>query len=327
MVRGVPAFSRSLSQENLGILWSLAAADEPNWFKDALADTEVFFAVRNERVDAYSGGALIYKIEFRGGAAIPQTHVKYLIREPQSGQAYVAMRDGTFDYGPHARMQSDYRVGSTLDEIKKASSYYAPPRSESNGVHRAILGDPLVLDLELSLVQPKARIESAGEPPLLADENGKRSSTRQDRIDIVRLEPNDVGYHLVFWEAKHYRNSDLFNGRVLEQIKRYRGQIESCEDVLIEQYRNVCGFQAEIQRMRLNLDLPVDRISIQTMEALANHEIPLAVDIQPRLFAFGFDGVQKENRWKKRMAELQAALGAKHRVRAIGEPKGGELGR
>ncbi|TPI59855.1 hypothetical protein FJ420_21340 [Mesorhizobium sp. B3-1-3] len=129
-------FARKLSPENFEILKALASASasEPNWFRDALDDPEVFFALRNNRVDAYSRGALIYRIDFRAGKAVPHTHVKYLIREPRNERAYIAMRGGAFDYDPQARMQTDYRPGQTLKEIKGAS--YAKQSESYGGLSR-----------------------------------------------------------------------------------------------------------------------------------------------------------------------------------------------
>ncbi|TPI59854.1 hypothetical protein FJ420_21345 [Mesorhizobium sp. B3-1-3] len=135
-----------------------------------------------------------------------------------------------------------------------------------------------------------------------------------------------MGYNLVFWEAKLYGNSDLFTDRVLKQVKRYHGQIERHQKALVEQYRAVCAFQAEILKMRLDRRTPgIDSSDIEVMERLAKPESPLGVDVRPRILAFGYDGQQRE-RWKKREEELQAELGAKNRVRGIGKPYGGFLG-
>lgn len=322
MSSAASAFSRKLSPENLGILQFLAAAAEPNWLQEALADPEVFFALRNNRVDAYFGGALIYRVDFNAGDAVPQTHVKYLIREPRKGQEYVSMRGNGFDYDPLQRMQTEYRLGSSLKEIKSASSYYA--QVERNGVHRVIVGDPFVVDVELSIVQSKGMAEGDVLSPEPIEEE---MSKQHDRIDIVRLEPFSGGHNLVFWEAKHYSNAELFGDGVLKQVERYRRQIERHEHALVDQYRTVCGFQAQILRMRQTVTgNEVDSDVIEMLEGIGNLRTTLAVDLQPRIFAFGFDKEQKEYRWKSRMKVLQNELGADYRVRAIGVPKGGSLG-
>lgn len=309
------AFTRTLSAANWEVLEALASAKEGNWFKDALADPQVFFALRDERVDAYALGARIYSIGFRNGQATPQIHFKYLIREPKKGKEYVALNGALFD-SQEERIRSIYEPGKTLKEIKKATVYYVGVEAE--GVSKAITKGANVIDIELSITQQG--LPADGTEPAPVSERAKR---RHDRIDIVQLQPTESGHSVVFWEAKHYSNSDLFNGKISHQLERYRKQILNNEENLLVASREICAFQARIGWLRRKVDGNLYASeSIEMLERLSYPDSNLSIDLEPRIFAFGFDDDQKKGRWAKAAEKLMNEIG-RHRVRAVGNPSDG----
>lgn len=299
-------FKRFIKPQNMEILHRLATADDDNWFKDALQDRDVFFALRDNRVDAYAKGALVHRIEFKNGKAIPHTHVKYLIKEPQKSRSYISLENEEFRYTPDESMQTKYVPGETLKSIKAAAFYYSPPSSESHGVSSIIAKNPDVIDIEFSLKQTN---DNTVEPPILSD-NGPKS--KHDRIDIVHLEKSKEIYQLVFWEAKLYANTDLFNNNIIDQINRYSIQIKRHKQKIIDAYRAVCRFQSDINTMRYT------ECTNYALQGIADGSIELDLDPEPRLAIFTYDGRQKE-RLKVRVETLSNVLG-KNRIQMHGDP-------
>ncbi|EMG51250.1 hypothetical protein WYI_23365 [Ochrobactrum sp. CDB2] len=305
------AFKRYIRPDNMEILQRLAVADGANWFKDALQDKDVFFALRDNRVDAYAKGALVHRIEFKNGKAIPLTHVKYLIKEPQKSREYVSLEDDAFRYAPNESMQTKYDPGQTLKYIKTAALNYSPTSSESYGVSSIIANNPSVIDIEFSL---KQSIDKTVTPPVLSEaeqsETGQKS--KHDRIDVVQLEKSKHFYQLVFWEAKLYANTDLFNNKIIDQIDRYSAQIKQHKQKIIDGYRVVCQFQHDINSMR-SQDSCND-----ALQAIANGSVELKVDPKPRLAIFTYDAKQKE-RLKERVKTLSEQFG-ENRIVMNGKP-------
>lgn len=312
-------FTRFINDEKIGLLETAVSGPDGAWLRDALKDRDLFFALRNDRIDVYHQGALIYRIDFSGDDIEAQTHVKYLMIDvPKS--PYINLRKSDFAYEPSAYMQGRYREGVSLQQIKKAATYYSG--MENFGVYRAIKDDPLVVDVEVALMRDNA--PPADSVPTTTEQ---RQGRMQDRIDIVRLEEAAGGYALVFWEAKHYSNAQLFNDEVFEQLDRYEDQILKREAELLAAFRNVCAFNLRLARLRTELGVVgIDSEHVNRLQGLADGTVPLHVDKNPRLFAFGFDQAQKILRWRAREKQLIERLGL-GRLKAIGRPKAGELGR
>jgi hypothetical protein len=208
----------------------------------------------------------------------------------------------------------------TLKENKNATAYYVGVESE--GVAKAIIGDANVIDIELSITRGEKKPLEGTEPASVSERAGRG----RDRIDIAQLQPTDSGHAVVFWEATHYSNSDLFNGQVLQQLNRYRNQIESNKEIILDSCRAVCGFQARIGKMRREIDPALfDYALIEKLQVLSNPQSNLSIDLQPRIFAFGFDDAQKKSkRWSDTEENLKKKIGLQ-RVRSIGKPYGGYL--
>lgn len=246
-----PIFSRGISDNNLGQLWELTKASAPNWWTDVLTFNEgapLILALRNERVDVYHRGCLIYKIEFPNKSLKKSTHVKYLIREPVKGNEYISLEENKYSYTSEA-MQSGYHGKETLSGIVKAAEYYAG--NEQRGIHRAIAHDSNWLDVEVSFQRSEDELEASVVPSDQTEGFQNSASktavkkTLHDRVDVVVLGNKSKRNSLVFWEAKHFSNQDIFGEKpkVIQQMERYRKQIAARKDEIVRAYEAACRFQ------------------------------------------------------------------------------------
>ncbi|TAY79715.1 hypothetical protein [Rhizobium ruizarguesonis] len=301
-------FVRFISGDQMQLLKDAANSSGGAWVRDALGDPELFFALRDERVDVYYRGRAIYSIDFSGGKVTPRTHVKYLILDDRD--PYIKMQNGSFDY-KHPYLQGVYQEKTSLRQMKAAARSFSGV--ESTGVFAAIKDDPLVVDVEVAFNRSSE----------VTEHDDLEAGRKQDRIDVVRLRRADDGFDLVFWEAKHFGNSELFNGKILNQLAAYERQLQSREDQLRTAFRNVCRFHQDLDQLRKRLGFQgVSDAHLETLHALASGKCPLNVVKEPSLFVFGFDNDQKEGRWKARKEHFEAVIG-KERMRAIGNASEG----
>lgn len=302
-------FVRFISSHQMELIRKAAAAPEGAWLRDALSDPELFFALREERIDAYYRGRAIYSIDFSGDKVTPRTHVKYLVRD--DSDPYIRMHNGTFDYRDRPYLQGDYQEKISLRQMKAAAKTFSGV--ESMGVYAAIKDDPFVIDVEVAF-------NRTSEVP---EHDDVEAGRKQDRVDVVRLRKSENGFDLIFWEAKHFSNPELFNDKILNQLAAYERQLQSRDEQLLTAFRNVCRFHYELDQLRrsLNIDGPSDDY-LEILDDLANGKRTLNVVKQPSLFVFGFDNDQKSGRWKARKEHFEAAIG-KRRLRAIGNASEG----
>lgn len=303
-------FTRTISDKNMELLrkTALETAHEGAWLRDALKDKELFFALRNDRVDVYYRGGAAYSIYFRDGKIIPETHVKYLV----FGARYIRLTDGRFSYSPDQHMQTVYQEGTSLQQIKAAIKNYVGV--EGKGVYEAIKGYPLVADVEIAFRREKndeiddERIEPSGH-------------RRQDRIDVCLVQTDGGDLRLRFWEAKHFTNPELFSDDILTQLQGYEDQLVSRRMELLDAYRNVCRFNSDLAELRMSMGIDHARDSYADVwRDIADGRTPLVLDEKPSLLVFGFDNDQKNGRWAQREADLKRDLGP-GRLRSIGVAK------
>ncbi|NZD54152.1 hypothetical protein [Rhizobium leguminosarum] len=301
-------FVRSISGDQMQLLKDAANAPGGAWVHDALGDPELFFALRDERVDVYYRGRAIYSIDFSGGKVTPRTHVKYLVLDDRD--PYIKMQNGSFDY-KHPYLQGDYQVSVSLRQMKAAARTFSGV--ESMGVYAAIKDDPFVIDVEVAFNRSTE----------VTEHDDLEVGRKQDRVDVVRLRRAGDGFDLVFWEAKHFSNSELFNDKILSQLAAYERQLQSRKDQLLVAFRNVCGFHRDLDQLRKSLGFKgAADTHLTTLEKLADESLPLNLVKEPSLFVFGFDNDQKVGRWKTRKERIEAVLG-KERLRAIGNASKG----
>ncbi|MBY3044836.1 hypothetical protein [Rhizobium leguminosarum] len=301
----IKPFTRHISEKQMELLKATAARPDGAWLREALADPDLLFALRDGRVDVYFRGQVIYSIEFGTDKIATYTHVKYLLLDGTA--PYIKMQDGTFAY-KHAHLHDVYRDGVSLGQIKSAAKVYAG--AESQGIYKAIKRDPSIIDVEIAFTRSNDIVEHSSQ----------EKQRTQDRVDMVRLTPAGDGYDLVFWEAKDYSYKDVFNDKIFNQLTAYAKQLEIKATVLNEAYRNVCQFHLDLHRLRESLGFAGAAASqIEMLDNVARGRCPLRIVKKPSLFVFGFDNDQKNGRWKVRKQEIEAVIGGE-RLRAVGNP-------
>ncbi len=307
-------FVRKISNESMELFVSTAAGGENAWLREALADPKLFFALRDERIDVYFRGQVIYSIDFKNKNVTPRTHVKYLILDGPDPR--IKMQNGSFAYThKHLHLQDAYQGTATLEQIKRASERYSG--DESKGIYKVINRDPLVVDVEIAF-------NASNE---IAEHNAQERQRTQDRVDMVRLTPSGGGFDLVFWEAKHYSNPELFREDIFGQLSAYSRQLHSREDQLIAAFRNVCRFHHNLDRLRRSLGIVgASDNHTDILEGIASDKYSLRLVKEPSLFVFGFDNDQKNGRWKARKKQIEDVIGSK-RLRAVGDPVDGLTGK
>jgi len=264
------------------------------WYK-IVHDKDLFIAIRNNFISVYYRGNSICKLSYKKGDIIGSTHYKFLLN-PDLNE-YIKSQNGIF---PSIQIKS--RFLSSLDDIKsikKASSIYAG--LEKTGVGIISMKKNNVVDVEITF-EDDDTFESA-------TEELSREFKKKGRIDYARLEGKD-NLKLVFYEAKHFSNSEIrSNGtpKVFGQLDRYIKSINAHQVDIIQSYTIVC-------KNLKDLNLTKSR---KLVERVANGE-KFSIDFEPRLIIFGYDKAQKDSkRWKEHREKLEHTLG-KNRLRTIG---------
>ncbi len=186
-------------------LWS-------NKIEQDCKNQNVFFAIRDNRLDLYHKGGRLFCYDSSGF----KTHLKYASVINESGKDYLTESE-----------LSSYRLASNFENnyqrIKENCSNYSG--IEASGVsylyhkHSYLSNsNVIVLDIEISF-------ES------LNEEN------HQDRIDILLF--NKDSKTLQFVEAKHFSNNEIWSKtdpKVIGQIKRYESQIAKRKKEILSAY-------------------------------------------------------------------------------------------
>lgn len=293
---------RSLDVEFLDALEALAAEPVSNWWQDVLKSNELFIAVRRNYLNVYFQGASIFKIEWKRKRIVPSTHAKYLVRQTQT---YVPLIEGRFQHAAASLTWESYKGPETLGEMIRASKPLTI--EEKVGLHPLIMGDPRVIDTEISLT----RAEETGRPG-------------QDRLDAAIVRGTPTGPEIVFCEAKHFTNGDLRprgekTPAVIDQIKRYEKTLALYASSLAQGYVEVAQALVRINGMKKlvrNGDAP--KLHDATLRIAEGKAAPI-IDVKPHLLIFGFDKAQRDDpAWRNYFDTLKSHLDG--RLRAIGKP-------
>ena len=332
---------RGLSAPFLDALDILANAPEGAWWRDVLAHPDLILAVRRESLNVYYRGASLFRVGFRQGGLVPETHVKYLVRQQQT----LATLDkaGSFVLDPGAVLWNAYAGPQTLAEMMGAAATLVGP--EKAGLHPLIQVSSNVIDVEIALAgEPEggtaANSDAADESELATSEpassapSAKPPQARQDRIDVASLEtrghPSEAW--LVFHEAKHFSNPALRAAPkkrppVLGQLDRYQGSLHKNWSSLTSSYPRVCRalLRLDALRRRVRADHPawigqpqpaLDPVIRQVAEGTRK----LNLEFTPRLVVFGFDADQRDGAWAALRQRLEHEHGAT--IYAVGKPQG-----
>ena len=332
---------RGLSDEFLKALDHLIDDQHGGWWRDVLAQPDLILAVRRESLNVYYRGASLFRVAIKHGRPVPETHVKYLVRQRQ---ALATLNDvGAFDLAPGEVVWQAYEGPQTLTEMMAAAAALAGP--EKSGLHPLIQASSNVVDVEIALageiVSGETEELEAAEPLLASrhdDEtvvpDKKVALTRQDRIDVASLETraDPTKAWLVFHEAKHFSNPALraAPGKrppVLAQMERYKASLQQNEVALRETYPFVCRALPRLDAMRRRVRATDPAWSNRPQPALnsiiadvAAGTRELVIEPVPRLIVFGFDADQRDGAWatlRQRLEEEHGTL-----VYAVGNPRG-----
>ena len=256
------------------------ALNKCDYWQKMVKDPQLFIGIRDEYINVYYKGNSICRLNYDCGIKA-NIHYKYLLN-PQMNE-YLGTSDGTFP--PDVLKGKSITSLSEVDLIKKASSAYAG--EEKTGVHSIILKEKNILDIEVTF--SKETIDT--------------DSNKTDRIDYLQLIKHGGKIILVFFEAKHFTNSEIRarqSPRVLNQLKRYETAIKDHEKTILDSYKTVC-------RNLKALNIVGDRNLINEVAETPNL---LSIDPLPRLMIFGYDRDQDEGKvWNAHKKVLKDALG------------------
>lgn len=260
---------------------------------------QVFPAVRKGRLDFYHAGGKVFTFKRTEGFT---THQKYasVLACPEK-QPYVS-EDYIRDVSP---------IKSFIDPVKGAPNDYVYKRIKENcaaysrdearcvsylySLYSAAKAEPksliVVLDIEVSFERPDEELPST-----------ERQRIGQDRIDLLLMD-TDSG-KLRFIEAKLFTNKEIRSEStppVLEQLERYRKQMQKNCATILAQYGN-----------------HVDALNRIFGRSLPK---PTVLDPKPSIFIFGFDDDQKRGRLAKDLEKLRNHDKYAANVYAKGNPK------
>lgn len=205
-----------------------------NKIKHDCISQKVLFTIRNNRVDLYHKGGLLFRFdsnEYR-------THIKYasVITSEKEDKEYLTEKQLS-NYPLVSDFETNYK------RIKENCSKYSG--DEAKGVsaiyHKhSFLSkcNVVVLDIEVSF-------------------ESEEKDKKQDRIDIVLF--NKTTKTLQFVEAKHFSNKEIWSNdtpKVLNQLKRYELQIERRKSEILIEYIELMRTLNRI--FDLSLPKPVD---------------------------------------------------------------------
>lgn len=270
------------------------------WWRAIVSDPGLFIAIRDGYLNVYQNGCSLLKLTLDGERLVGETHYKYLLRADMA-KPYIPIHAGMVKLpDPATLFHADL---SDIPALKRAAAAYVG--DEKAGVHRIVMGNPNVIDVEIAF-----GLEGNGtETP----------STR--RIDFAALCPATDRGQLVFYEAKVFANKEIraIDGNpppVIGQIEGYRKLLAEHAPRLEHSYRAVCGNLAALEGVRERYAASLDLLS-----RIAGGDATLHVSDAVRLVVFGFDADQKDGKiWAGHRQKLEAALGK--RLLLKGSPKG-----
>jgi hypothetical protein len=274
-------FKRGISDE-----FVQALRNWPHWGR-IVKEGQLFIAVRDKSINIYFQGCSLFKVSYYKEKLVVETHYKYLVR-PDLKKPYVRWDGENPLVGDLADkiLMDKFDVGS----LKRSSRWYAAP--EKAGLHRILMSNSNIVDVEVALSHESAG-EEGGADPLT---KGKRVA---DRIDFAAIQKRDGRPCVVFFEAKRFDNGELrsqiHKPPVIEQTEKYKDFIEKHLPDFKKSYGTVCSNLVE---------LGLNRIHPIVLEVARKPE-QLEVVPDVRLVVYDFDQDQNDGKvWKEHKAIL-----------------------
>jgi hypothetical protein len=213
---------------------------ESRWWVDVLDDSELFIAVRGSYLNVYWHGQSLFDVSPTLSGLNVTTHEKFLLDPALNAQVKLGP-DGSFDLTNLIKKGfiDRYKGTETLDKLKKAAGLFS--EREKIGCHQIAIGNDTVIDCEITF------------PGQLTLGNGK--VVKNPRIDLASLEAVDGDTaRLVFWEAKHFTNSELRAAGdraapVCFQIEGYEDYLSANRDEVLKSYKKVAENLVAIRSM------------------------------------------------------------------------------
>jgi hypothetical protein len=258
-------FDRGIrNQKFIDALNTLYVNKNSFWYK-MVHDKELFIAIRKEYLNVYFRGQSICKLEFKKGIK-GLTHKKYLgVDKPE----YFSSLNGIVS-NPESIIKSLADIDLIKENVKKHIG-----KEKDKSYLEIMSSEKCIIDVEVALVR------------CLVEQPVKKSEYEVSSIDYVAVETSDEELTLVFYEAKHYANSEIRSKKtpkVFGQITRYEAALNLHEEEIVKSYTLVIQNLRELHILScgklLNTILPVNRIRI---------------DYKPRLIVFGVENVNKTN--------------------------------
>ena len=207
------------------------------WLKKIKEDClsqKVFLAIRDNRIDLYYKGGLLFCYDKNGF----KTHVKYasVITLDADGKDYLTESQlSTY------KLASDFE--SNYHRIKENCSNYSG--IEAYGVSDLYHKHSYLFDSNVVVLDIEVSFESLSE------------KSKHDRIDIVLL--NKATRTLQFIEAKHFSNNEIWSTdkpQVIGQLYRYESQIQQRKPEILLEYVEYVRIINEI--FGISLPEPID---------------------------------------------------------------------
>lgn len=306
-------FDRALSRGFIEALRAEKEAETGGWWRDVLGDEKLVIAPRGGTLDVYWRGARLFHVSFANGALSVTTHEKYLLNPALEGQA--SLQGGNFDLTSlkQSGFTGAYMEGQTLKAMKTAAGVYTDV--EKIGCHEIAVHNSSVIDCEIAF--PRAVTPQGSPVPESAG-----------RADLAALEAYGEDVHLVFWEAKRFKNPELRSAQglpaVCGQIAKYRSFLADPgnQTQILASYRGVSENLVALREMGWRREL--SRL-VQDVVAKPGR---LVMGAAPKvgLLVFGFDKAQKDDReWQRHLSVLRNQLGDPDStgkiLRAVGDAK------
>ena len=290
-------FNRGLSPEFVEALNDEYAKN--GWWRAMVDDTDLFVAIRDDRVNVYYRGCSLADVWMESGQVVGQTHYKYLLR-PWVEPAYIRFDEGKYDQ----RDDVDLFVESPKEvrELKAAARPHAG--EEKTGVHGIVGANSNILDVEIAFRR----------------RGTEESNPSSPRVDFAAVRESNGGGEVVFFEAKRFANRSALRAEgskqpdVIAQIEGYSRLLHENRKKVVKSYACVCSNLLDLHGMR---ERDVERHRL--LERIANK--PMSIDENVRLVVFGFDNDQKGGAaWERHIRPLCVLLG-EDRVLLKGETK------
>ena len=270
------AFQRFLDPQFIAALNDLYG--QGSWWTKLADSPDVFLAIRNNYLNAYSRGMSIGKISWNSGRISLQVHEEYLTKSTDD-----QYRDLLDENPSRSRpvVSSSQEYIATLPRIKNRARLFAG--EERGGTNRVAYNVFTVLDMEAAFDAKQEETETEPKP-----ENETKIKAYRGRMDLVVLGPN---LQLTIFEAKLYSNGDLRargTPKVCGQLREYNAFLVKHGTELEAAYHTVLSCFSQ-----LSGNFFQTRRSHPRAKKILDGRTPLTIDPLPRLLVFGYDTLQQ----------------------------------